>query len=56
MQKHKLRERFNNFINEGMNLEANDMDGEQIFINTEDDEYSYAQVKIIKGDFTIKKI
>lgn len=52
----KLRERFNNLINEGRNQEAKDMDGEQIHICTEDDEYSYAQIEIIKGDFTIKKI
>lgn len=45
-----LQERFN----KSTWNEQRDMDGEQIHINTEEDEYSYAQIEIIKGDFKIR--
>jgi hypothetical protein len=50
-----LSERFNNYIKSADMEAAADMDGEQIHINTEKDEYSYAHVEIVKGDFTVKK-
>lgn len=50
-----LSKRFNKYI-EGNNIDAAaDMDNEQIHINTEEDEYSYAHIVIVKGDFTVKK-
>lgn len=46
-----LRERFNYYYENGLYSRCRNMEGEQIHICTEDDEYSYATVRIDQFTF-----